>query len=119
MAIQPTKLIIVFLAVAFICLAGWIMDFSKTVVTDVQGEVTELTAYMDNADDPGGAMESHIGRFKDEGGRTGVFSTLWHFGSAKFHTSLKELFAFRLLGVVANIADCIRAVGWALRYHFL
>jgi hypothetical protein len=119
MAIQPTKLIIVFWAVAFICLAGWIMDFSKTVVTDVQGEVTELTAYMDNADDPGAAMESHIGKFKDKGGRTGVFSTLWHFGSAKFHTALKELFAFRLLGIVENVADCFRAAAWALRYHFL
>jgi hypothetical protein len=76
MAIQPTKLIIAFLAVAFICLAGWIMDFGKTVVTDLQGEVTELTAYMDNADDTGAAMESHIGKFKDKGGRTGVFGIL-------------------------------------------
>lgn len=50
MAIQPSKLIIAFLAVTSICLAGWIMDFSDTVVAekDSQGKVirTELQIYM-------------------------------------------------------------------------
>ena len=54
MAIQPTKLIIAFLAVAVICLAGWIMDFSKTVVVtqNIQGKITdtELQIYMTQPD---------------------------------------------------------------------
>lgn len=113
MAIQPTKLIIAFLAVAVICLAGWIMDFSGTVIADKDGTVTELSQYMDS----NGTIESHIAKFKDTGIRKGVFSTLWHFGSAKFHTALKELFEFNLTSVSRNIADCFRAIGWALRFH--
>ena len=56
MAIQPRKLIIAFLAVAIICLAGWVMDLI-VVATSGQGE-------------------------------TGVFSTLWYFGAARFHSAL-------------------------------
>jgi hypothetical protein len=36
-AIQPTKLIIAFLAVVVICLAGWVMDLGKTVVVGTYG----------------------------------------------------------------------------------
>jgi len=39
MAIQPSKLIIAFLAIAVICLAGWIMDFSQTVVVGPQTQI--------------------------------------------------------------------------------
>lgn len=118
MAIQPSKLIIAFGAVAVICLTGWIMDFSKTVIatsTYTQGTTTELQIYMTNPDQ----IQSFIERHKEKGERTGVFSTLWHFTAARFHGALKSLFAFNLPGVAANIAEYLKAVGWALRYHFL
>jgi len=117
MAIQPSKLIIAFLALAIICLAGWVMDFSKTVVATpaTQGKTTELQIYMTNPDQ----VQSFIERHKETGERTGVFSTLWHFGAAKFHGALNSLFAFNLPQVAANIADCFKATVWALRYHFL
>jgi hypothetical protein len=119
MAIQPTKLIIAFLAVAVICLAGWIMDFSKTVVVtqDIQGKITdtELQIYMTQPDQ----IKSYIERYKESGKRSGVFSTVWDFATASFHNALKSLFAFNLPGVAANIANYFKAVGWALRYHFL
>ena len=118
MAIQPSKLIIAFGAVAVICLAGWIMDFSRTVIatsTYTQGTATELQIYMTNPDQ----IQSFIERHKEKGERTGVFSTLWHFAAARFHGALKSLFAFNLPGVAANIAEYLKAVGWALRYHFL
>jgi len=119
MAIQPTKLIIAFLAVAVICLAGRIMDFSGTVVADEDGVVTELSRYVNNAENRDAAVEAHINKFKDSGTRVGVFSTLWHFGSARFHTSLKELFDLNLTTVAANGADCFRALGWAIKYHYV
>ena len=115
MAIQPTKLIIAFLAVAVICLAGWIMDFSQTVVADKDGQVTELNQYMD----PNETVESHIAKFKDTGMRKGLFSTLWHFGSDKFHRALRELFDLNFSSVWDNIRDCFKALTWAFRYHYI
>jgi hypothetical protein len=49
MAIQPSKLIIAFAAVAVICLAGWIMDSGNTVIAGSDG-TTELQVYLG---DPG------------------------------------------------------------------
>ena len=117
MAIQPSKLIIAFLAVAIICLAGWIMDFSKTVVAtpDTQGKTTELQIYMTNPDQ----LKPYIENYREDGDRTGVFSTLWRFSVARFHSALKSLFAFNIPGVAANIADCFKAMRWAMRHHFL
>ncbi|MHC4569016.1 MAG: hypothetical protein ACYTE3_25055 [Planctomycetota bacterium] len=117
MAIQPTKLIIAFLAVTVICLAGWIMDFSGTVVVDNDGDVTELNRYIENAGDRNAAVKAHIVKFKDDGKREGVFSTLWHFGSTRFHTAIIELFDLNLKGVKDNIAAFFRALGWAFRFH--
>ena len=118
MAIQPSKLIIAFLALAIICLVGWIMDFSRTVVTDKQGEITELQAYLENTHEIDAVSEFRKVCEKT-GSRRGVFFTLWRFGSAKFHGALKSLFAFDLPGVAENIAEYFKAIRWAVTYHFL
>ncbi len=119
MAIQPSKLIIAFLAVTSICLAGWIMDFSNTVVvrTDPRGRIieTELQHYMNDPD----KVEAYIARTGKSGDHTGVFSTLWRFGAGRFHDALNCLFKFDIPGVVANIAEYFKAVTWAVRYHLL
>jgi len=117
MAIQPSKLIIAFVALAIICLAGWIMDFSRTVIAvpETQGEITELQIYVTNPH----KLKSHIEDYKESSERRGVFSTLWRFGSAKFHGALKSLFAFDLPSVAANIAESFKALRWALRYHYI
>jgi hypothetical protein len=121
MAIQPSKLIIAFLAVATICLAGWIMDFSNTVVAEKssQGKVirTELEVYMTMTNPK--QLEAYITRYGKTGVGTGVFSTLWRFGSKKYHNALDRLFAFDLPDVVANIRDCLKALTWAVRRHSL
>jgi len=114
MAIQPTKLIVALLALAVICLAGWIMDFSGNVVVTGKG-VTELDSYIKN---PIG-LRRFVEVYKETGQRTGVFSTLWHFGSDKFHGALLSLFKFDLPGVAVNIGDCFRAIIWAFRYHYI
>ena len=115
MSIQPTKLIIAFLALAIICLAGWIMDFSETVVATqgAQGKLTELDIYMTNP----AQVNSYIEGFQGKSRGTGVFSTLWHFAATKFQGAVDSVFAYDITGVVKNIIDYFKAVGWALRHH--
>jgi hypothetical protein len=115
MSIQPTKLIITTVALAVICLAGWIMDFSKTVVvtTGTQTQLTELDIYMTDSSQ----LPSFIEAFREKGEDVGVFSTLWHFSAKQFHGAVDSVFALDLPGLIRNIADFFKAVGWALRYH--
>ncbi|MHC4645287.1 MAG: hypothetical protein ACYTBJ_07280 [Planctomycetota bacterium] len=112
MAIQPSKLLIAFLALAIICLAGWIMDFNRTVTTDPQGAATELDAYMDRL-----SVSQFRQLHEENGGRQGVFSTLWHFNRQRFNDALYSLFAFNISDVAKNIAQCSKAAAWAIRYH--
>ena len=115
MAIQPTKLIIAFLALAIICLAGWVMDFSETVVATegAQGKITELDIYMTNP----AQVDSYIEGFQVKSRGAGVFSTLWRFSATKFQGAVDSVFAQDIPGVVKNIADYFKAVGWSLRHH--
>jgi hypothetical protein len=115
MAIQPSKLIIAFAAMAVICLAGWIMDFSKTVVVakEAHGWNTELLTYMAGPD----RLKPYIENYEKTGERTGVFSELWKLTASRFQGAVDSLFAFNLPAVAANFADCFKAVGWAIKYH--
>lgn len=137
MSIQPTKLIITSVALAVICLTGWIMDFSKTVVIlvnppeqmltklDIYSEdpnevpalkrLTELDIYTIDPSQVSGFIEG----FKEKGQGEGVFSTMWHFSAKKFQGAVDSVFALDVPGVMHNIADYFKAVGWALRYHFV
>ena len=116
-AIQPTKLIITFSALAVICLSGWLMDFSKTVVVTPGNEakITELDIYMANPVQ----VKSYIEGFRGKNEGAGVFSTLWHFASQKFHATLKELFELNFASMAKNIADYFKALEWAIRHHFI
>ena len=116
MSIQPTKLIITSVALAVICLAGWIMDFSKTVVatTGTQTQLTELDIYMT---DPS-QLSSYIENFREKGRGVGVFSTLWHFSAKKFQGAVDSVvLTHDITGVIQNITDFFKAIGWAIRYH--
>ncbi len=64
-------------------------------------------------------VRSAIERIQENGNRSGVFSTLWQFAATKFQGAVDSVFAFNVPGLVGNIADYFRAVGWALRYHFI
>jgi len=118
-AIYRNNLLIAFLAIAIICLAGWIMDFSNTVVVmkGPKGKMvqSELQVYLTRPDQ----LESFIERFGKIGDRTGVFSTLWRFAAERFHGALNCLFKFDIPGVAENIADCFKAVAWAVRYELI
>jgi hypothetical protein len=114
-AMYYKNLITALLALVVICLAGLIMDFSRTVVTtkDAKDSTTELQIYLTNPD----RVQLHIETYEAGGGRTGVFRTLLHFAAARFKGAVDALFAFDIPGVVANVADCFKAVWWALTYH--
>lgn len=119
MSIQPTKLIITSCALAVICLAGWLMDFSKTVpvVRDSKGKIveTELQIYMANpAPD---VLRFEIQRLKESGNRSGVFLTLWNFAGAKFKGAVSAVFDLKVREIWYNVCDCFNAVGWSLLYH--
>jgi hypothetical protein len=119
MAIQPTKLIIIFSALIIICLAGRIMDLSETVVVirNTQGKIaeTELQTYMNNPSQ----MKAYIERYRGENRGAGVFNTLWHFTAITFQGSVDSVFALDIPGVVKNVADYFKAAEWALRHHFI
>jgi hypothetical protein len=111
MAIQPSKLIIAFGAMVIICLAGWIMDFSKTVVAakEAHGQSTELPSPD--------RLKPYIENYEKTGERTGVFSELWKFTASRFQGAVNSMFAFNLPAVAANIADCFKVLSWAIKYH--
>jgi len=115
MAIQPSKIIIAFLAIAIICLAGWLMDFSRTVVAtqDPSGTVTELSVFVTMPDQ----IKSYIEQARATGERTGVFTTLGNFLLARYHDALKALFDLDLTRVAIDIEDCLKAMAWAIDYH--
>jgi hypothetical protein len=115
MAIQPSKLIIAFAAMATICLAGWIMDFSKPVVAtkEAHGQTTELLIYTAGPD----YLKPYIKNYEKTGEHTGVFSELWKFTASRFQGSVNSIFAFNLPAIAANIADCFKALIWAIKYH--
>ncbi|MHC4533917.1 MAG: hypothetical protein ACYS6K_08195 [Planctomycetota bacterium] len=119
MAIQPTKLIIIFSALIIICLAGWIMDRSETVVVirNTEGKIieTELQIYMNNQSQIKKYIETNRGKSRG----AGVFSTLWHFTAATFQASVNSIFKFDIPGVAKNVAHYFKAAGWALRHHFI
>lgn len=119
MAVQPSKLIIAFLSITIICLAGWFMDFSRTVVVtkaekNIQSR-TELDVYMDNPK----LLKVYIENNKEKGQRNGVFNVMWHFAESKFQGVLNSMFAFNLPGVIGNITEYFKAIGWAVRYHLI
>ena len=119
MAIQPTKLIIIFSALIIICLAGWIMDRSETVACkrNAKGKIieTELQIYMDNQSQ----IKEYIETNRVESRGTGVFSTLWHFTAETFQASVDSVFELKIKGVGRNVKDYFKAAGWALRHHFI
>lgn len=113
MSIQPTKLILAFLALAAVCLTGHMMDFHKTVVVAPNG-VTELDEYV-----TAGQVAEHIRLFDEAGEKEGVFSTLWNFGAQRFHEALKALARPDVLGITRNMAACLVALVWTFQYHLL
>ncbi len=132
LAIQPSKLAIAFAAVTVIGLTGWTMDQSRTVIVvgdfklpmprqsptglRYRHDATELDIYFIHGDP---FLKNFIESRRTIGDRTGVFSTLSRFGAATFHTGLSGLFSLDLPKVGGSVADTLKALMWAFRWHTL
>jgi len=117
MAIHPRKLMISFLGVLLVTLAGLGMDVTQTVVSD-NAQHTELDQYVQSK----AAYEQFMESTEDQGFRTGVFLTLVKFGVDRFEAilgTLKHLGVESIFVVIDNLGQGFKAVEWAFRYHLL
>ncbi|MHC4741748.1 MAG: hypothetical protein ACYS8Z_07555 [Planctomycetota bacterium] len=119
-AVQPGKLIVALLGLMAICLTGYIMDLSGTVVVGSPGgkTVTELQAYVDSNSPPVQVVCEFREKHRDEGSGAGVFSTLWRFGSGRFHSAIRNLFNLNFASVVDDISCFLKGLVWAIRFHY-
>jgi hypothetical protein len=117
MAIQPSKLLIAFGMIAAIGLAGGIMDIHKTVAATpgTQGRETELQIFLKSPE----RVEAYIEKYAMSKEKSGVFSTLWHYGKDRFHGVIRNIFAMNLPGVLDNAEEYLRALEWAVRHHYI
>jgi hypothetical protein len=135
LAIGPTKLAIMFLAVAAICLTGYLLDrCSRSVVVHPEPSVrpyggagtialiqtTELEVYLVAPEQ----IHDFFERYRGQAPGRGVFSTLWSFAAGRFNDSSKQLFSLgrssffsNVNHVFVNLWLCLRAVVWAMRFH--
>jgi hypothetical protein len=117
MAIHPRKMVISFLGVLLVTLAGLGMDMTQTVVTD-SARRTELDQYVQSK----AAYAFFIQTYEGQGFRTGVFLTLVKFGVDRFEAilgTLKNLGVESIFVVIDNLGQGFKAVEWAFRYHML
>jgi hypothetical protein len=56
---------------------------------------------------------------KDNGKRTGVYSTMWRHSARQFQSAVNNVLDGRFLATSDNVANCFKAAGWAFRYHFV
>lgn len=117
MSIQPTKLILGFLAVAAICLAGRVMDLGQTVVVKLEPDGRRITELDEFVDPNGGIVDEHIRLFGAAGERAGVFATLWSFQARQFHEILYGVLELDVRKVRYHIGSYFQALAWAFRYH--
>ena len=118
LAIGPIKMILAFGAVALICALGFLMDCCSHSVV-VSAGYSELDVYIQTPEQ----TQQIIDQYSSD--RTqGVFSTLWHFLTQRFHASTTQLLNLgnkNIFGnvqfVLDNIWQSVRAVLWAFRYH--
>ncbi|MHC4758111.1 MAG: hypothetical protein ACYTE8_05615 [Planctomycetota bacterium] len=116
-ATRMWNLLICFLALIVICLAGFLLDLTKPVVVakGIHGN-SELEVYLNNPDH----VDSYLKEHKDDGQRKGVFTILWHFGEQKFQKSVKSVvFDQDVSGVVKHISDFFKALIWSIKHHFV
>lgn len=134
MAIQPSRLTLAFVALTVVCLTGWLMDLSRTVVVSPQsqvalpggisgrwpqGGVSELQAYLCSP----AQCESLIDSPSSSHTKTGVFSALAGFADAELQTVTAALLSLDIrqfvAGLIHSIQRSAKAVIWAFTYHTL
>jgi hypothetical protein len=124
-------MLLAFCGVLAICTLGYLMDrCTNSVVAVSQNQTlsstalqTELDIYIDrDSKDVNAFIKGNKARSNTE--NQGVFSTLWVFASGRFHNAATQLLDLSKANFYANVKNaldnvwlCVRAVGWAFRFH--
>jgi len=129
LALGPAKIIIAFSGVLAVCVLGAVMDMCSQNVIVYRPETaaaglasrSELDIYI--AANPA-QTKRFIKEHQTQTYRQGVFSTLWKFAAGRFHAAVFQLLNLDNANLFANVKFaltniwlCIRAVGWAFRFH--
>ncbi len=135
LAVGPSRIVIAFVALLAVSLTGWVMDsLTMSVVIDPRARAilamsdyetspprTELDIYVVRGDRLPGFI-SAAGDDRDR--RQGVFSTLWHFGAARFNEATVTLLRpdgssvfHSIANIIQNMWLCVVALFWAVKYH--
>ena len=125
MALSPVRMVIAMGTILVICLIGWTMDFasmrSDEPVLDID-DVVDFGSSMDTVElrpyvqDPGNALV-RIEEYRHTRRARGVFSTLWHIGTARFTDATVSLFKLEITDVLINIWFWVLAFVWAIKLH--
>ncbi|MHC4264802.1 MAG: hypothetical protein ACYSUK_02590 [Planctomycetota bacterium] len=110
------NIIICFMALIIISLAGIVMDLTKPVIVakDVRGN-SELEVFLNNS----ALLDSYIADHAQDSQRKGVFSTLWFSAERKFQGAVKSVFEQDVSGVLKHIEEFFKALVWAVKHHFI
>lgn len=116
-AIQPSKVLTAFLAVAVLFVLGWIMDSHKTVVTPrrISEAVysTELHCFISDHKE----TQTYIEDYRKGRKFAGVGSVFWNFCAGQFNGAVINVLRFDFIGALGNISACVSAIMWAFTYH--
>lgn len=129
-AVQPARLFTAFMAVAIIFVAGWLMDFTKTVVVSTQltsrdlrmsrltssvTYPTELHCFIGAPD----RVESFITNYKDRANaeKQGVFEVLSGFCMTRFNQMVVSVLTLKIDVAVLAVTEIVFALIWAIKYH--
>jgi hypothetical protein len=127
-AIQPARILTAFFALTLLFIAGWLMDFSKTVVasgrvtrqdlrmSELTGSLTwptELHCFIGSPE----RIEGFIERYKDKPYKQGVFKVWSNFCIARLNRAAASIVVLRFDNFVTSLTECIFASVWVLKYH--
>jgi hypothetical protein len=127
-AIQPARFLTAFLALAVVFIAGWLMDFNKTVavsgritqrelgasvLTGSTGWPTELHCFVSDSEQ----VDVFIKRYKDQTEKQGVFKVWSNFCLTQFNQAAASFVMLNFSSFVASVMGCVAACIWALKYH--
>ena len=119
-AIQPSKLLTAFMAVAVLFILGWIMDTGKTVVASdgvLSGRdyPTELHCFVNDRQQ----TDNFIKDYRNKNNRVGFCAVTANFYAEQFNRAVINVLSLNFTGAVENMLACVAAAEWAFRYHIV
>ena len=119
-AIQPSKLLTAFMAVAILFILGWIMDTGKTVVASDGGfsrtdYPTELHCFINDRQQ----TDNFIKDYRNKNNKVGFCAVISTFYAEQFNRTVINVLSLNFTGAIGNMLACVTAAEWAFRYHIV